>query len=200
MAGLAITLATEGADDLVVARRLVELAGHTVAPGPGEHQGHGMLDAALPGYCRVAEHMPWLVLRDLDTEVCAPALIERLAPHRPPRMLLRVAVRAIESWFFADPETLAAFLGVAANKVPRDPDAEPWPKRAMVELARRSRRRDVKLDMVPAEGAKRYYGPAYTARMIEYASDHWRPSVARARSKSLARTIAALDGLAMSRG
>lgn len=159
-----------------------------------------MLDAALPGYCRVAEHMPWLVLRDLDTEVCAPALIERLAPHRPPRMLLRVAVRAIESWFFADPETLAAFLGVAANKVPRDPDAEPWPKRAMVELARRSRRRDVKLDMVPAEGAKRYYGPAYTARMIEYASDHWRPSVARARSKSLARTIAALDGLAMSRG
>lgn len=157
-----------------------------------------MLDAALPGYCRVAEHMPWLVLRDLDTEDCAPALRDRLAPHRPPRMLLRIAVRAIEAWFFADPETLAAFLGVASSKVPRDPDAAPWPKRTMVDLARRSRRRDLKLDMVPAEGAKRYYGPAYTARMVEYAQEHWRPKVARSRSQSLARAIAALEGLSRS--
>lgn len=112
-------------------------------------------------------------------------------------MLLRVPVRAIEAWFFADPETLAAFLGVATTKVPRDPDAAPWPKRAMVDLARRSRRRDMKLDMVPAAGAKRYYGPAYTARMVEYATIHWEPTVARSRSPSLARAIAALEGLAL---
>ena len=195
VAEVSIAVATEGADDLVVGRRLVEMVGCVVGPSPGDHQGHGALDAALPAYCRAAAHMPWLVLRDLDDEACAPALLERLAPKRPAQMVLRVAERAIESWFFADRETLAQFLGVAASKVPRDPDGEQWPKRAMVNLARRSRLRDVRLDMVPAEGSKRYYGPAYTARMVEYAEQLWRPDVARRASPSLHRAIAALERL-----
>jgi len=38
-------------------------------------------------------------------------------------------------------------------------------------------------------------GPGYTSRIIEYASNHWRPSAAAKRSPSLARCIAALETL-----
>lgn len=193
---LVVAIATEGNDDLVVARRLVRLAGHIVGAGPGAHDGAAALDAALPGYTKTALHLPWFVLRDLDQHACAPALIAQLAPHRPPRMLLRIAVRSIESWFFADPDTLASFLGVAKSKLPRRPDEDAWPKRTMVNLARSSRSPTIRRDMVPTEGSRRYYGPAYSSRLVEYAENHWRPEIARQRSSSLERAMCALEGFA----
>lgn len=192
---LAIALATEGSDDLAVARRLVEHAGHLIGPGPGEHGGAANLDQALPGYYRAAAHLPWLVLRDLDQAPCAPGLVTELAPHRPPALLLRVAVRAIESWFFADPDSLGEYLAIAPSKVPRSPDEDPWPKRTMVDLARRSRSKAIRVDMVPAEGARRYYGAGYGARMVEYAETKWRPERARRLSPSLDRALRALESL-----
>lgn len=188
-------LATEGSDDLVVARRLVEFTGHSVGPGPGAHDGAPALDAALPGYRKAAQHVPWFVLRDLDQHVCAPGLVERIAPHRPPQMLVRIVVRAIESWFFADAESLAMFLSVPRSKVPRNPDEDPWPKRSMVNLARLSRSREIRRDMVPSEGSQRYYGAGYAACMVEYAERHWRPEIARTVSPSLERAIKALERL-----
>jgi hypothetical protein len=190
-----IMLATEGSDDLAVAERLVLHAGFEVGLGPGQHDGAPALDAALPAYCKAAAHGPWLVLRDLDRGECALGLVHEIAPRRPPTMLLRIVVRAIQSWFFADPESLAQYLAIAVSKVPRDPDSDSWPKRTMVGLARRSRSKDVKLDMVPPEGAKRYYGAAYTSRMVAYARHHWRPDVARRKSASLDRAVRALQRL-----
>lgn len=191
-----IALTTEGNDDLAVAERLVTMTGHAVGSGPGSHSGHGQLDLALPAYARAARHRPWLVLRDLDHHECAPTLIRRLVPENPPGLLLRVPVRAIESWFFADSETLAEYLSIAVTKVPRDAENEVWPKQAMVNLARASRDKRVVADMVPAAGDRRVAGPAYSARLVDFARDHWRPEVARVRSPSLERAIQALRGLA----
>ena len=191
-----IALATEGNDDLAAAERLVELTGHSVGRGPGSHSGHGELDKALPAYARAARHRPWLVLRDLDREVCPPALIARLVPEHPAGLLLRIPVRAVESWFFADPEALAAYLAVAVARIPRDADGEEWPKQTMVNLARASRDKRVVADMVPAPGDRRIAGPAYSARLVDFARGHWRPDVARKASPSLARAIRALTQLA----
>jgi hypothetical protein len=83
----AIVIATEGNDDFAVASRMVEAAGHIVAPAsPGEHGGHGALDGALAGYARAAAHAPWMVLRDLDRAACAPELVNLLAAWRPPML------------------------------------------------------------------------------------------------------------------
>lgn len=95
----------------------------------------------------------------------------------------------------ADAERLAAFIGVARNKVPTNPEELDHPKQDMVNLARLSRRRDVRQDMVPRQGSGRTEGPAYTSRLIEYATDRWRPDVALQRADSLRRAVACLQGL-----
>ena len=96
----------------------------------------------------------------------------------------------------ADAAPLGAFLGIAPTRIPADPDAEPHPKRALVNAARRSRRPAIVKDMVPREGAGRTVGPAYASRIMEFASHQWRPEVAAERSDSLRRAIACLRRLA----
>jgi len=69
------------------------------------------------------------------------------------------------------------------------------PKRELVNLARGSRLKAIREDMVPRPGSGRSEGPAYVSRLIEFASDSWRPSEARSRSESLQRCCQALEQL-----
>ena len=93
---------------------------------------------------------------------------------------------------------IAAFLGVRAALIPRNPDAEDDPKAALVNLARRSRWRMVREDMVPREGSGGRVGPVYAGRLIEFVAAgerSWRPDVAARRSDSLRRCVEALRTL-----
>jgi hypothetical protein len=114
-------------------------------------------------------------------------------------MRLRVAVRELEAWLLADTERIAKFLGVAVAEIPADPDSVADPKRLMVQLARSSRRRAIREDMVPNIGSGHQVGPAYTSRMIEFiqsVESGWRPNVAAGNSDSLRRCISAISNLA----
>lgn len=114
------------------------------------------------------------------------------------RMCFRVAVRETEAWLMADCERLAQFLGVRRSWIPGDPEAVDDPKTTLVDLARRSRRRDIREDMVPRAGSGRSVGPAYNSRLIEFATDRlrgWRPDVAAAGADSLARCRRCIDDL-----
>ena len=62
----------------------------------------------------------------------------------------------------------------------------------MVNLARRSRRREIREDMVPRDQSGRSVGPAYVSRLIEYFQTFWRPNVAIERAQSLRRAVACL--------
>jgi hypothetical protein len=110
-------------------------------------------------------------------------------------MRLRVAVNEAESWLIADRETLAAFLGVSPDIVPLRPDELPDPKTTMINLARKSKARAVREDMVPTPDSGRKIGPAYVSRLIEYAADYWRPEVAVESSESLKRCVERLKEL-----
>jgi hypothetical protein len=113
-------------------------------------------------------------------------------------MCFRIAVRAIEAWLLADRERLATLLGVATNLLPGNPDEVGNPKTALVDLARRSRRRAIRDELVPRAGSGRAVGPLYTSRMIEFVEDTaagWRPEQAARQSDSLARCITRLRAL-----
>lgn len=186
----AISAAVEGTLDEAVVRRLVRHAGARAGTVYGKN-GKPFLKERIGGYNNAARHAPWIVLVDLDSESdCAPPLRAAWLPHPAAQMCFRVAVRAVEAWLMADAERLAAFIGVARRRIPADPEREEHPKRAMVNLARSSRRRDVRQDMVPREGSGRTVGPAYTSRLVEYATDRWRPDVAARRADSLRRAVA----------
>jgi hypothetical protein len=187
-----IQAAVEGISDEVVVRRLIAHVGAEPGTVYGK-RGKPHLRIRIAGYNNAARHAPWLVVVDLDNEmVCAPALRSAWVPSPAARLCFRVAVRAVEAWLMADADTLASFLRVAPARIPADPDAHPVPKRLMIDLARASRSRAIKEDMVPRPGSGRAVGPAYTSRIIEYASSHWRPDEAARRSDSLRRAIACL--------
>jgi hypothetical protein len=191
-----VNVVVEGDTDLPVARAILKHVG--LEPGLEiDCGGKARLDQRLPGYSAAAAHSPWLVLRDLDTDAaCAAALVHRLVPRPARRLCLRIAVHAVEAWLLADADRMAQFLHVQPAQVPAAPDDLRDPKQALVNLARRSTRPAIREDMVPGRKASRPVGPGYEARIIEFASKHWRPARASARSPSLHRCIDALRGLA----
>jgi hypothetical protein len=190
-----VNIAVEGDSDVEVARAVVRAAGLEPAATVYGLRGKDHLDAKLAAYSRAAVHQPWLVLRDLDRAPCAGQLVASLAPLRPPMLCLRVAVPSMEAWLLADRERIASFLHVSRDLVPASPETLSSPKRALVDLARRARKRDVVGDLVPRPGSTARVGPNYTARVSEFARDVWRPRVAAKTSASLARCLSALSQL-----
>jgi hypothetical protein len=185
--GVVVSGAVEGIVDEAVLRRLISDAGAFV----GEIYGKGgkqPLRARMGSYNHAAKRFPWVVLVDLDHDAdCSPPFKTEWLPAPSEFMCFRVAVREIESWLLGDREAIAGFLAVALAKVPVLPDLLDDPKDEIVRLARQSRRRDVREDLVPRPGSGRREGPAYAARLIEFAETKWRPEVAGAHSESLER-------------
>ncbi|WP_156040496.1 hypothetical protein [Chondromyces apiculatus] len=193
MDSVAVNIAVEGQSDVPIAMRLLELVGLLAGP-PYVSRGKDKLDEKLNAYNHAAKHSRWLVLRDLDRDApCAPELCRQLLPAPSAHMHLRIAVRASEAWLLGDQENLSRFLKVGTQHIPSEPDALDNPKRALIDVARLSRDRAIKEDMVPQEGTGTSVGPGYTARIIEFSSHHWEPLVAAQQSPSLRRCILALQ-------
>jgi len=184
---IAFSAAVEGPTDEAVLRRVVEHLGAILSPVYGK-MGKLMLLRQLNSYNHAAQFRPWIVLVDLDRDAdCAPPVRARWLPVPAPHMCFRIAVREVETWLLADRETLADFLGVAISRIPTRPENLDDPKEALVNVARSSRRRAIRVDMVPRPEGGRSEGPAYTSRLIEYAQGPWRPDVAAQHADSLRR-------------
>jgi hypothetical protein len=184
-----ISAAVEGIVDEAVVRRLIAWAGGHPGSVYGKN-GKPDLRQKINGYNEAAKRTLWLVLVDLNSEAdCAPRLRHDWLPTPAPRLCFRVAIRQVEAWLMADAETLATFLKVKPHTIPANPEALPNAKAEMVNIARNSRRSDIRKDMVPRQNSGRAVGPAYSSRLIEYAEKHWRPEVAAQRADSLRRAI-----------
>jgi hypothetical protein len=132
----------------------------------------------------------------MDTKLdCPPAVLAAWLPIRSERLLLRVVVPEIESWLLADREDMAAFLGISPTLLPDAPETLSDPKRTLVALARRSRRRGVKAAMAPAEGVSAVVGPEYVAVLQEFVGKAWSVEIAAINAPSLQRTVMRLWAL-----
>lgn len=190
-----VSVATEGRIDEAVARRLLSEAGHDVGDCYGG-RGKGDLDARIERYCRAADHWPWLVLRDLDSDAPCPSdLVSRLAPEPGEFFHLRIAVPQVEAWLLADRGNLAGALSVAITRIPSVPESLLDAKTAMVELAQLSRSRDVRREMVPRSGSGAKVGPLYNSRMVEFVLTDWDPDAAAANAPSLLRAQHAIGAI-----
>jgi hypothetical protein len=194
-----LTAAVEGLADEVLLKRICSSVGVSVGQIYGRY-GKSYILARLNGYNHSAQFRHWVVLVDLDDDgTCVPEVLPQWLPTPSRLMRLRVAVRALEAWLLADTERIAKFLAVPVAEIPADPDRVADPKRFMVQIARSSRRRAIREDMVPNIGSGQHVGPAYTSRMIEFiqsVESGWRPNVAAGNSDSLRRCISAISNLA----
>lgn len=156
--------------------------------------GKSKLLAKLAGFNAAARFSPWVILVDLNgDEACAPAFVSETIPAPSVHMIFRVAVRQAEAWLMADREGLARYLRVSQALVPTDPEAEADAKQTMVNVARASRDRRVRQDMVPTPGGGRKTGPNYAGRLIEFTTQRWRPDVAAKHADSLNRCMRRLS-------
>lgn len=154
--------AVEGLVDEAVLRRIASDLGIPLGAVHGK-KGKDFLRAKISAYNNAARHGPWAVLVDLDDEFeCAPILAREWLPTPAQWMCLRVAVRAVESWLLADRKGLARFISVPHHRLPAAPDHLADPKQTMVDLARASRRAEIRQDLVPRPGSGRRVGPGYT--------------------------------------
>ncbi len=190
-----VTAAVEGDIDEAVVGVLIKQAGGQVGTVYGK-EGKPHLRRRIKGYNNAARFSLWMVLVDLDHEGdCAPTLRDKWLPDPVSNLCFRVAVREVEAWLLADAETLATYLSVTKSRIPSDPERLQQPKQTVVDLARRSRRRDIREGLVPRPDSGRDVGPTYNSQLVEYVKSHWRPNVAAERSNSLHRTLRCIEQL-----
>lgn len=108
-------------------------------------------------------------------------------------LLFRIAVREVESWLLADQVNLARFFGIAQSSIPARPDELPDPKQKLIDLARKSRNRRLREDIVPRKGSTAKQGPDYNVRLEEFVNGIWNPRTAAESSPSLHRATLKIE-------
>jgi len=152
----------------------------------------GGITRLLPSLDRYAEQakyvQPVLCVADTDGR-CAVELATSNLPHRAPEtLLLRFAVTEAESWLLADRQGFAAALQVPANRLPHWTDDIDDPKRLLLQLAARSRKRLFREELVSPRDPGRP-GTGYNVHLTAFVRSHWNAGRARQTSPSLDRAL-----------
>jgi hypothetical protein len=186
-----VNLAVEDAVSEAVLRKMIEqCAGALEVHVCYQRQGQGYLKRNIGGFNSAAKITPFIVLTDLDTIECAPFLIMEWLPHGTHRnLLLRVAVREVESWLLANRVGFAGYLGISEALIPFDVERIPDPKQFLIGLAKRSKKRQIREAIVPKIGSGAVQGPDYNGALVDFAGHFWDIAEATSNARSLARAI-----------
>lgn len=180
-----IVLATEDVLSEQVGLRLAEEAGLRVEQLL-RSGGNGYLKSRVPSFCKMASFRTVVVISDLDRVQCPSRLLaEWLGPRKKPaNLLIRIAVREIESWLLADHQAMRELLGSRAGTLPREPESLPDPKATLLNLARKAPR-GVREDLLPVPGSIASQGLGYNGRLSGIVRTIWTPARAAERAPSL---------------
>lgn len=155
-----------------------------------DKKGVTKLIPELHRYIRQAkEFRPVLCIADTDGQ-CIKELLDQWLPKQqiPDNFLLRLAVSEAESWLLADNEALANYLEVSPARIPRTPDEIADPKRNLLSLARKSKKRVIRLEVVSQSDPEKQ-GNGYNQHLCDFVRMHWSAHRAAGNSPSLKRSI-----------
>lgn len=178
----------------VLRRLLQEYCPGCVIGAAHSHNGFGYLKRLAPGL-NASTGLNILMLTDLDQEACPPALIHSWLKGRPVRkgFCFRVAVREVEAWLLADPDSLQRFLHVRAPLDLRELEQLPDPKSELLRYAKRSTKRAIREAVVRVDKSGNLWsGPDYNGTLSRHVDSTWAPKRAAERALSLRRMIRAL--------
>jgi hypothetical protein len=191
MERIPVNLAVEDALSEAVLRKIVtQRAGVLEVQACYQRRGQGYLKKNISGFNGAAKSTPFIILTDLDATECAPFLIAEWLPHGSHQnLLLRVAVREVESWLLANRHDLAGFLSVSEALIPFDVEDIMDPKQFLIGLAKRSKKRSIRDAIVPKKGSGAVQGPDYSGALVDFAGRFWDISEAASNASSLARSV-----------
>ena len=183
-------------DDLseVILREILRQSNRHFIVGPCHgKKGSGYIKKNIFGFNHAAKGIPYCVLTDLDEAACAPSLIKDWLPgSKHSNLIFRIAIREVEAWILAHKDAFASFLGIKKELIPRDADSIPDPKQFLVNLARRSRYRQLREAIVPGQNTTAKTGPDYNGVLISFVIRQWKVREAMRNSDSLRRTVKAI--------
>lgn len=196
-----VALATEDAlSEAIGLRLLAELPGSVYPNILLRKDGFGYLRSNMDKWRQLAQRQIVFILTDLDQIACPAALranwIDR--HQQPANLVLRVAVREVESWVLADHEAMRQLIGQKGT-LPPQPDELPDPKQYLLRLAKLSTR-EIRADLIKEKNAIASQGIGYNRRLTAWVSSDWSPARAAQRSPSLQRARTRLHELALRLG
>lgn len=148
--------------------------------------GNGYLRSKMGSWYQMAQHQVMLVLTDLDRANCLVEFRDQWLINAPPQnLLLRIAVREVESWVLADHVAMRALIG-AKGVLPAAPDELADPKQSLLKLAK-SAPKPIREDLLKTIDGNLAQGLGYNARLTAWVNSEWSPQRAAERSPSLAR-------------
>lgn len=154
--------------------------------------GYGYLKQKIKAFNHAARITPFFVLADLVTQ-CAPIQKrEWIGEEIHPNLLFRVAVRESEAWLLADREGFASFLGINYLRIPSNADEIQDPKNFLLNLARRSRNRELREAILPSPNTTASVGPSYNSELTNFVQRSWVVKRAIQNSDSLLRAFNAI--------
>jgi len=158
-------------------------------------RGCGYIRSRIQSFFSAAMHQQtFLVLMDSDKEDCALHLINSLVPFdkRNKRCLFRIAIREVEAWLLADYKGASKFLGINERLIERNPETLADPKGHLIQLAQKSRKKDISKTIPPKPGTSSLIGPEYNQTLLPFVRNIWDIHAAAKRSESLRRAIEAV--------
>ena len=190
MAIVNVALATE--DDLseAIGLRLLAELSTSVTPNLSlGKKGSGYLRSGIQKWRQLAHKQVVLIFTDLDRVECPVALREDWlgSANVPVNLMLRIAVREVESWVLADHQAFRKLIG-QKGKLPPDPDSLSDPKQHLLQLAKLAPR-TIKADLLKVSGAVSSQGIGYNSLLVRWVHSSWSPIRAAERSPSLKRTL-----------
>jgi hypothetical protein len=156
--------------------------------------GKGNIKRKLKGFNHAAKGMPYLVLVDLDDEYeCPPTLLKDwFGYERHSNLYFRVAVREVESWLLASRSAFSNYLSIPQDEIPQNTDEIENPKDFLLTLAKKSRKKTIRDDLVPRMGITAKVGPNYNAQLAGFVNQIWDYKEALRFSLSLKRMVECL--------
>lgn len=173
-----------------------ELLPNWIMPtAPINKKGITKLIPEFSRFVKQAKFQPVLCIADNDGK-CVKELLDKWLPKALPRnFCLRLAVVEAESWLIADRKSIADFLGIPEKHVSKTPDNEADPKRHVLNLARKSTNRELRLEMVSQTDISKQ-GTGYNPHLCHFVKTYWSAQRAADNSPSLARAILRIAKLA----
>ena len=153
--------------------------------------GAGPFKKKIAAMNNVAKNvMPVLMVADADQ---APCVVTQRNSWLPPdvsqRLSMRLAVKEAEAWVLADHIGFSKFAVVSKDLFPGKPEAESDPKQTLLALIKKSKRRELRDEMLPVKGATSPVGLGYNVHMTDFVKNHWNIGRAVDRAPSLAHSV-----------
>jgi hypothetical protein len=156
--------------------------------------GFGYIKNRIDDFNKTTKSLAFLIIADLDQYECPPQIIKEWLHHpKNPNLLFRIAVKEIESWLLADRINFAKYFAISHNLIPKDVELIDDPKNFLINLARKSPKRDIRESIAPKFHSTAKIGPNYNDCLSIFVQKKWQFYEAAKNSVSLMKTLNSLD-------